>query len=340
MGYNIMKFKHIDKIKYILIGFVIAYILYCNVKREDFVEHLISYKSDKVDILSRFSLGWLKHKVKSMDIPKDEISVNLRPKEAFAVAIIRHLPEKHREYMLKLKTYSLEKLRVIALENGIITSGLDKRALLNAIDKATSPKNQFKKWSKHAIVPEEEEEEEEIEDDSSKSYARLTNCPRIYKKCIKDRLLNDYKYTDCLNQDNYEKCMTSFNNKISDSKYIGGGTNFACNYKDMELLCMNRNPDSCKDSNYLNCPCKTPSDNRDDYEYKRKNEHDNHHQMLRDKDHYLLSSSIKHSRGYVPEPTLKVSTEYMNDHYKDLLSKRDTTYADKKINKLIDEHII
>ena len=338
-----MKLKHIDKIKYVLIGFVIAYILYCNVKREDFVEHLISDKSDKVDILSRFSLGWLKNKAKSMRIYKDEISVNLRPKEAYAVAIIRHLPEEHREYMLKLKTYSLDKLRGIAAEYGINTSGLDKRGLINAIDKATSPKNQFKRWaSKKSIPSEEEEVVEEEEEDATKHKIihYLNKCPPIYKKCIKDRIFNDYKYNDCLNQDNYEKCMTCFNNKISDSKYVGGGTNFACNYKDMQLLCMKQNPDSCKDSNYLNCPCWSTDGDRKDYEFKRKKSHDNHHNMLRGKDHYILSSSVKHSKAYVPGNTRAVSADYMNKYYKDMLSKHDTTYADKKIKELKDKHII
>ena len=294
-----MKPIHFDKIKYILIGLLIVYILYCNVKREDFVEHLISDISDKVDILSRNSLIWLKNKAKSLGIPKGEISVNLLPKEALSLAIIRYLPEEHYEYMLKLKTYSLDKLREIAAGYDIQDAAvLDKENLLNELDKATNLKSQFKRWSKLKIIPEEEDhmEEDQIEKDSTKLYADLSRCPQIYKKCNDDVLFNDNKYNDCLNQDNYEKCMVCFNDKISDSKYIGGGTDFECNYKDMELLCMKQNPGSCWKSKYLTCPCKTYKSDIDEYEFKRKNEHDLHQCIIRDKAHYLLSSSFKYSQ--------------------------------------------
>jgi hypothetical protein len=314
----------------IAISLFMMYIVYCYVRgRWKTVEHLISSKSDTVDVLTKFSLNWLKNKAKTMDIPTDEISKNLLPKEAYANSIIRYLPRAHREYMMKLSTYSNDRLKEEAFRHGVGVVGKSRRQIMDGIKTATNPKHTIARWKKEKhVVTTSEEEEEEVKHKKS-GYAIQPGCPRIYKKCIKDQLLNDYKYTECLDQDNYEKCMSCFNNKIGDSRYIGKGTNFACNYKDMELLCMRKHPDSCDDGDYLNCPCKSPGQDTDNYDLNTKSKNDKHHNMLRKKDHYLLSSSITSDEVYTPASNVSTSQDYMNDYYKDLIKKH------KKLNEKI-----
>ena len=124
----------------IAISLFMMYIVYCYVMgRVETVEHLISSKSDKLDVLTKFSLNWLKNKAKTMDIPKGEISKNLLPKEAYANSIIRYLPRAHREYMMKLSTYSNDRLKEEAFRHGVGVVGKSRRQIMDGIKTATNP---------------------------------------------------------------------------------------------------------------------------------------------------------------------------------------------------------
>ena len=301
-----MKFKFLDKIfqirwtniNYIIICSISIYIIYIiyNIcsnygyinHKNNIVEHLISDKSRKVDIMSKNSLSWLKNKAKQLNIDKRDISKNLPIKDAYSIAIIRKLPIEHLEYMLKLSTYSIDRLRVEAIKLGISNDkyGNDNREqILAAIDNNTNPEHvkQYMINSKR-YAEEEEEEQKHI----------LRNCPRITNKCLEDTIENEYKYSQCLSENGYEKCMTCFSNKIRESEYIGKGTSFCkdtndqgCNYKDMELLCMRANPLTCNDGKYLRCKCNI-SDNDDNYDSKTKLEHDIYYDKLNEKHKYIL----------------------------------------------------
>lgn len=288
-------------INYILIGLILIYIIYIiyntfpriSYSNKDIVEHLISDESRKVDILSKNSLSWLKNKVKQLNIDKRDISVNLPIKEAYSKAILTFLPIEHLEYMLKLSTYSIDRLKEEAskLEIPVAIYGDNREKILTAIDTQTNPQHLLDNMDK-SMINVEEEEEERIKHKTTKHILR--NCPRITNKCLEDKIENDYKYSQCLSEDGYEKCMTCFNNKIRESEYIGKGTKFSsdtndqgCNYKDMELLCMRANPLTCNDGKYLSCPCKL-SDNEDNYDIETKREHDKYYDKLNEKHKYIL----------------------------------------------------
>ena len=350
MKCNIFKFDN-NIIFKVVICISLVYILYIFLDyvytisiHKPIIENMINVESDNVDIISRYPLRWLKEKVKKWDI-SDEIysnpeennaNLNITNNESYkrsmSLAILRKLPEIHREQMFKLSTYSDSDLKSFAekLDITINDNGKTKKQkqidLMDAISVQINPENTIKRWEKsykHLLISgeEEEEEEETIDHKHHKDAFILRACPRLKNKCITDTEMNDYKYNECLDQDSYEKCMSCFINKRGESNYVNRGTGFDCTYTEMATLCMKENPGSCKHSKYLQCPCRTNKTDRENSDKKI----DSHHSLINDNINNsktkVLDAVVIHNSKYIPESTLNISQDKMTNYYNNIFKK-------------------
>jgi len=317
-----------------------------NANKYPIIETLLNIEGDKVAVISKFPLNWLKNKVKSWNIPHGQLieinsdeskkNLNITNNESYkrimAIAILRKLPEIHKENILLVSTYSTSKLNKYAQNLGIVVTGRTREDIMADINVAINPESTIKRWnnSYSHLLSEGEEEEDIIDNTPHKTGGILRACPPIKKTCITDTVVNDYKYTECLDQDSYEKCMVCFNNKIGDSRYIGKGTNFnnsdkvndGCDYLDMEILCMKKNPDSCKKSKYLRCPCRTNQSERETADDNIDKNNSLIDSILTNKTKNILDSSVKFSSEYIPESTLNISQDEMTKYYNKIFKKQ------------------
>ena len=80
-----------------------------------------------------------------------------------AIAILRKLPEIHRENMLLVSTYSTSKLNKYAQNRGIVVTGKTREDIMADINAAINPENTIKRWNNsYSHLLSEGEEGDEI----------------------------------------------------------------------------------------------------------------------------------------------------------------------------------
>lgn len=236
-------------------------------------EHLINKKADIIDNIQSNSLNWLINQANIMKIPDVEIKQftnDNTDKRGYSLAIYSGIDNYVKDRYVLYNTYNLSKLIKLASKLGIPyqKATTDDQLKSNLIDNIIKKEvENITTNSKSTSISRSKKPKNNI---MRSNQIFLRKCPIIYDKCKKDYAKNPEKFNDCFKLDDYQKCMICFNNKISSSKFLGKGFKTDCDYKDLELLCNQKLPGTCK-TDLMSCPC-IPTDQNDLYKsYDKKN---------------------------------------------------------------------